>query len=529
VPVAVPNDVSCRDGTVAPSDSPRQAHDRVLDTPSTGLKRATVSGALAAGTAQAAQFVLQIGSIAVLSRMLGPDAFGVVAMVSTLGGLMQALTEAGLSTPTVQRAEVTHRQVSNLFWLNTAIGGALVLLLVALAPAIAWFYREPRLVAVAAAMAPIFLLQGLAVQHLALLRRGMRYRQLALIPVFATLGGIVVGIGMAGSGAGYWSLVGMQLSIAALSCVLAWFFSGWRPQRPVRGVGTRPLIGFGTKLAFGSSIWTLAKSADGVLVGRVWGVDALGLYSRGVALMMRPLDQIMAPLDGIIVPALSRMQNETERYRRAAFEVYDVIAIMSMIVSGTLLTVSYPLTRVILGPSWGDAAPIFAAFTFVALYVPTSNVASFMLTSQGRGSDVMRFSAMTSTLTALLLIAGVRYGAVGVAVGHIVAGLLVQLPLAYYIVGRTGSIRTSELWRRFAGHLPLWVLVVGVGSAVRLPLLDSADPVQVAVGGAAALSAAAALLLARPRYRRLLHSMRQSLGVVRPSNPHTASSATPAE
>jgi O-antigen/teichoic acid export membrane protein len=426
--------------------------------------------------------------------------------------VMRMFTEAGMSTPTIQRPEVTHGQVSNLFWVNATLGAALALVLVALAPVLAWFYREPRLVAVAATLSPAFFLNGLAVQHLAVLRRQMRYQALAVIPVVSTLAGTVVAIVMARLGGSYWSLVAMQLVTALAACVLAWMMCPWRPQLPARGNGTKPLVSFGMRLAIGNSLWTVAKSTDGILVGRMWGVDALGLYSRGGALMMRPFEQIMAPLDGLVVPALSRLQDQPERYRRVAFEIYDLIAMMSMVVSGVLLALSYPLTLLILGSQWAAAAPIFAAFTLVALYTPTSNVASWLLTSQGRGADVVRFSAVTSTLTALILVAGVQFGPVGVAIGHVVAGLCVQLPLAYYTVGRSGTIRTGELWRRLLMHLPLWLLIVSVAYSVRLYTNSEPALVQVLAGGGAGLVAGTAFVAAFRRNRQMLRSISQNVG-----------------
>jgi O-antigen/teichoic acid export membrane protein len=493
--------------------------DRIFDAKPEALRRTTVSGGLVTIAAQATQFVLQIGTIAVLSRLLGPDAFGVVAMVATVGGVMRIFTEAGMSTPTIQRPEVTHGQVSNLFWVNAALGAALALVLVALSPVLAWFYREPRLVAVAAALAPAFLLNGLAVQHIALLRRRMRYQSLAVIPVVSALAGTASAIVIARLGADYWSLVAMQLVTAFVACVLAWTMCRWWPQLPARGRGTRPLVGFGMKLAVGNSLWTVAKSTDGILIGRLLGVDALGLYSRGGALMMRPFEQIMAPLDGLVVPALSRLQEQPERYRRVALEIFDLIAMMSMVVSGVLLALSYPLTLLILGPQWSAAAPIFAAFTFVALYTPTSNVASWLLTSQGRGADVVRFSAVTSTLTVVMLALGVQFGAVGVAVGHVVAGTFVQLPLAYYTVGRSGTIRTSELWRRLLMHLPLWFLIVAVSYAARFYTRGEVEVVQVLAGGTAGLLAAAAFVGAFPRNRQMLRSIAEHVRLRRaPAN-----------
>jgi O-antigen/teichoic acid export membrane protein len=489
----------------------RDSRDRLFDVESETIRRSTISGGVITGLAQGTHFVLQIGTIAMLSRLLGPDAFGIVAMVATVGGFLRMFTEAGMTAPTIQRAEITHGQVSNLFWVNATLGALLAVALVALAPVLAWFYREPRLVPVASALAPVFLLNGLAVQHIALLRRRMRYQVLAFAPVVATLAGTVAAFALARAGASYWSLVGMQVTTALISCALLWSFSGWLPGLPVRGSGTWPLFSFGMKVAFSNSLWTLVRSLDGVLVGRVWGVDALGLYSRGGALMMRPLEQIMAPLDGLILPALSRLQAEPERFRSAAFQIYDLIAMMSMVISGVLLALSWPLTLLILGPQWTEAAPIFATFTLVAFYMPLSLVSNWFITSQGRGLDVMRFSGMTSAVTAALLVASVPFGPLGVAIALAGAGMLIQLPLAHYMVGRSGFIRTGELWRHLFRQLPLWFLVVAVCYMASRYLGDAPLLLQVGIATLAGLLAAAAFVFAFPRNRHMLRSMVDSM------------------
>jgi len=115
---------------------------------------------------------------------------------------------------TVQRDEINHAQISTLFWINTAIGFALALLTIALAPAIAWFYGEPRLTGITVALAGAFIFSGLTIQHQALLRRHMRFVRLGVIEVVGLLVGVATAIVAAWRGAGYWSLLFMQLAMA---------------------------------------------------------------------------------------------------------------------------------------------------------------------------------------------------------------------------------------------------------------------------------------------------------------------------
>jgi O-antigen/teichoic acid export membrane protein len=122
------------------------------------LKARTVSSSLITMVSQGIQFALNLTSIAVLARLLSPQDFGLVAMVTTIMGFLRVFKDAGLSTATVQREGITHAQVSNLFWINVALSGAVSLLVAASAPLIAWFYREPRLVPITLALSITFIL-----------------------------------------------------------------------------------------------------------------------------------------------------------------------------------------------------------------------------------------------------------------------------------------------------------------------------------------------------------------------------------
>jgi PST family polysaccharide transporter len=174
------------------------------------LKRNAVRGGAATATTQGLLFLFKCASVPILARLLTPADFGLVAMVTAITGFVHLFEDAGLSMATVQRAKITHEQVSTLFWLNVALGVVLMLITACLAPGIAWFYGEPRLVAITLVLAGIMLLGSLNVQHRALLERNMRFATLGVIRIASRVARFVTGVSIAILGGGYWALVSMS-------------------------------------------------------------------------------------------------------------------------------------------------------------------------------------------------------------------------------------------------------------------------------------------------------------------------------
>jgi PST family polysaccharide transporter len=475
------------------------------------LKERAISSSFVTITAQGIQFVLMFLSTVVLARLLSPSDFGLVAMVLTIMSFVRIFNEAGLSTATVQREGITHTQVSNLFWTNILLGGTMTLLLCALAPAIAWFYREPRLVSVALALCATFLLTSSAVQHLALLKRQMQFKKIALIQVSAATTGVLIGLTMAWLKFGYWSLVGMQLGTPTVSALLAWSISDWRPQFPRRDRDTRSLLHFGAHLTVSSFLWSLARGSDGLLIGRLFGSASLGLYSRASALLIRPIEQLLPPIEAVFVPTLARLQIHPERYRRTFLKVFEIIAVASFLFTGLLLALARPVTLAILGPKWEEAAPIFAGFTFVVLYAPLGSVSTWLLTSQARGKMFLRLSIVSSTATVIAFLIGLRYGPAGVAVAFSISCLLIVMPIQYYLIGRHGPVRTCDLWKAFLTHLPIWVVVSLATFLVRTLVWNFGPWKQLAVCVPIGLLAGIAFIAAYPPARRAAWNLFQAL------------------
>ncbi len=469
----------------------------------TNLKARTISSGFVTVAAQGVQFVLNLASIMVLARLLLPADFGLVAMVMTVMGFLRVFKDAGLSTATVQRDGITQAQVSNLFWINFSMSGAITLICAASSPIVAWFYQEPRLVPITLALSLTFVLGGLVVQHTALLTRQMRFKAIAYIQVSSMLTGIVVGIGMAWYHYGYWALVGSNLAAAAVAVPLTWLAIPWRPHLPVRKSETRSLVRFGASMAASGFIYSVARGADGLLIGRFYGAAAVGLYSRAGALLNRPMEQFLSPISAVFVPVLSRIQSEPERYRRTFLRVYEVLALISFLGTGLLLALSRPLMLLVLGPQWEQATAIFAGFTLAALSMPLTTASTWLFASQGRGKDSLMASSLTSFIAVISFVAGLPFGPTGVAIVYSAAGLLIALPVLYYFAGRQGPVTTADLWISIFRYLPLWVVVCGTTSLLRLAFADSTPWVQIIICAPVGLLAGGLLILIIPSMRRV--------------------------
>lgn len=422
------------------------------------LKGHTISSGAVTVSAQGVKFLLNLVAMMTLARLLTPRDFGLVAMVTTVTAFVLVFKDAGLSLATVQRERITHAQVSNLFWVNVAVSALGSLIVAAAAPVIAQFYHDPLLIGVTLILSTTFVISGLSVQHQALLKRQMRFKSLALIEVGSMAIGVAVGVVMAVLGCRYWSLVGLSLSTEIAGLLLTWSISRWRPTLPTRRSGIGPLLSFGANRTAGELIAALARGTDILLIGRFYGAASVGLYSRANVLLTKPLYQFLIPINAVFIPALSRLQSQPKRYRSTFLHLYEAIALTAFFVTGLFLALAHPLTLVLLGPKWEQAAVILGGFTLAALSIPLTNATTWLLISQGRGRDILIAQSINSCALVLSFVAGLPYGPVGVAIAFSVSSLVVRLPLWYFIVGRRGPVRTADLFAVFFRHIPVWIV-----------------------------------------------------------------------
>lgn len=488
-------------GAVVPATDSRPEEHFRTDHLLPNIGERAVSGGFVTIGAQGTKFFLNFVAAAVLARLLNPKDFGLVGMVLGVTGIVGVFRELGLSTATVQRDTITQQQVSNLFWINVVFSGMLALASASLAPLIGSFYHDPRVTGIMLALSMTFLLTGSTVQHQALLTRQMRFQALAVIDVTSIGLGFTIACFCAWLGFGYWALVAQQLGTAGSSLVMTWWTSGWRPHTPKRKSGVRPLVSFGAHLSVADFLGQFSANSDSILLGRFFGAEPLGLYTRASVLLARPIQQVVTPISAVLIPVLSRLKSDPERYRRSFMRAYDTLALFVFPFAACCLALAKPLVLVILGPKWTGAIPLFAAFSAVAISGPLSAVCSWIYESQGRGKDQLRNHTLAGAVTVLSYLLGLHWGPLGVILSLAITSFAIRMPLVYYLAGRRGPVRTRDLWIGFLSHLPCWGIVFLTTSAARRLVEDATPLVQLLVCTPIGLGVGAVLVLLfrRPR------------------------------
>lgn len=401
------------------------------------LKGHTVRGGIRTFGAQGFGFILNVASVAILARLLTPYDFGLVAMVTAITGLLAMFKDAGLSMATVQQDTVTHEQVSTLFWVNVGLSLVLMLIVAALSPWVAAFYHEPKLQPITLAIACIFVFDGLAVQHQALLRRQMQFGNLANIQIFSNVLGITAAISAALMGAGYWALIVQTAVAQSVAAGFTWGYARWLPGRPQRGVGTLAMLKFGGYLTGFSFVNYFARNADKVLIGNAWGSSALGLYTKAYSLLLMPLQQINGPITAVAIPALSRLQNDPEEFRAFFIKVLSIICFVTFPLIAWMIVCRREIILLFLGPQWDGAIPIFAVLAISAFFQPIGNISGVLYISLGRTKRMFKWGLTSSTVIVIGFLIGLPYGAIGVAWAYSGTIALIIYPLIRYATSGT--------------------------------------------------------------------------------------------
>lgn len=431
------------------------------------LKQKALRGGFAKVCAQGTGFVVRIGSLMIMARLLDPRDFGLVGMVTAVVGVFNVLRDFGLSAAAVQRAVVTKDQVSTLFWINLLVGGGLGLLSLAIAPLIALFYHEPRLVAVTAALATGFLFNGAGVQHSAILERQMRFAMLSAIDILSLLTSTIIGIAMAIHGFGYWSLVATATVTPLTYTLCVWLATAWIPGMPRRGVGMRSMMRFGGTLTLNSLVMYITTNFDKVLLGRFLGSDAVGIYGRAYQLVNIPTDNLNSATSGVAFAALSRLKDDPARFKSYFLKGYTLVLSLTVPITVACALFGGEMIAIFLGPKWISAIPIFRVLTATTLAFSIINPLGWLLMSLGLVGRGLRMALVLAPVMIAGYLVGLPYGPKGVAFAYSTMMMLCVLPLIMWAV-RDTVISVRDVVAVACRPLLSGCMAAGVGAGVHI-------------------------------------------------------------
>lgn len=424
------------------------------------LKEKAVRGGFVKIWAQAATFVIRIGSLMILARILDPRDFGLVGMVTAVTGVFDIFKDAGLSIVTVQRPDITDEQVSTLFWMNVGVGAFLAILALALSPILARFYHEPRLLWITIAMASGFLINAIGVQHGAMLQRQMKFTTLAAIDVASWLLSVAVGVGMALAHFGYWSLVGMTLTLTATYSACVWLKASWIPGRPRRGVGASSMLRFGGTVTLNSLVVYIGYNAEKVLLGRFWGAEALGIYGRAYQLVNVPTRNLNSAIGSVAYAALSRLQEDPPRFKSYFLKGYSLFLAVTVPITVGCALYADDFIDVVLGPKWAGASILVRLLAPTILAFALIDPFAWVLISAGKVVRSLKIAFLITPLVIAAYCAGLAHGPKGVALGYSIMMCLLIVPVIAW--AKRGTLITfKDVW---AAARPS--LVSGLAAAV---------------------------------------------------------------
>lgn len=408
----------------------------------------SLAGSAARGAAttllgQGIRFLIQMASITILARLLAPSDFGVFAMVIAIVGVAALLGDFGLSMASIQSQTLTRGQRSNLFWTNTSIGIVLTAVIYVAAWPIAAFYDRPELVPITQVVSLTFLANALTAQFRAEVSSKLRFRLLAVTDVLGQAIALGAAVVIAIAGGGYWALVAQQLAIAVTTLVVLVCFSGWLPGLPDRKAPMKALYSYGANTLGVQVITYMSSNVDNILIGKVWGADALGVYSRAYQIFRLPLQQIAAPMTRVALPVLSRLQND-DRFDPYIQRAQVILSYTFGGVFFVLAAVSEPAIEILLGPGWGDAATIFAILAIGGVFQAYGYVYYWIFMSKALTGLQLRFTLVGRTVMIALMAVGVIWGPIGVAVGSTVGQAIVWAMNTLFAIPKAG-VRTGPL------------------------------------------------------------------------------------
>jgi PST family polysaccharide transporter len=397
------------------------------------LKNRAARGSAVMLTAQMATILLQLASVVVLSRLLPAEDFGLIAMIGAITTFLGLFRDLGLSTASIQKGHLDHAEASLLFWLNVAMGAMLTLLAVAMAPAIAWFYRKPELQPVSILLALTFLISSLGAQHSAVMQRELRFKSKAIGDIGGALASLLTAVPLALMGFRYWAIAWGVIAGALVTTLLYCSLSGFRPAPPRRTAGIGELLGFGADVTAFELINYFHRNLDNILIGRIWGSNALGLYNRAYQIMMLPIASLRAPMNVVALPILSTLQGDPDRFRTYFRRFTSMLAFLSMPMMAFLVVNAQNVVTLVLGEDWIELVPIFVLLGITGFIQPVAGLRGLALLSLGKSRRYMSWGLINAIAVSISFCIGVVWGSVGVAAAYTLCNYLMLYPSLKFV------------------------------------------------------------------------------------------------
>src|SRR5919106_1377792 len=303
----------------------------------------------------------------ILSRLLAPEAFGLVALATAFTVFIELFLDQGFGSAIVQREELEPEHLDTAFWLNVLTSILMTVGLIAASGLLGALFEQPRLTSVLQWLSITLILSGLSSTQISILQRKLAFKEFAIRSMVANAVGGIVGISMAFAGYGVWSLVGQDLAGGLVRVVVLWRASDWRPGFKVSKRHYKELVTFGASIVGNNALNVLMKSSDDLLIGYFLGPTLLGFYTIGYQLLVIIIRLVTEVTNSVAFPAFSRIQHQPERMRNAFYKVTQYTSVFAFPVFIGLAALAPEIVPAVFGEKWAPSIPVMQVLALIGI------------------------------------------------------------------------------------------------------------------------------------------------------------------
>lgn len=420
------------------------------------LKDKTVKGtfwsAADAFLGQGVSFIVGI----VLARLLSPEEYGLIGIVLIFTTILTGIVDSGFSNALIRKKDVTNDDYNTMYATNMVISVVLFIVLWLSSPQIARFFSRVELVNITRTMGLILIFQALSITQVTILTKRIAFKTKTKASLIASVTSGVIGIGMAFTNFGVWSLVGQKLSNIALYTICLWVFNRWWPNFKFNRDSLHYMWGFGWKIMLSGILSNIWSQLYQVVVGKCYSPATLGQYSRSKEYASIFSSNFTVIIQRVTFPVLSEVQDDKKRMKEAYRRIIKITMFITAITMLSIGAVSKPLIYCLIGPQWYEAATYLPLICISMSLYPLHAINLNMLQVQGR-SDIFLIIEIAKKFIGIgPLCLGIFFNIYWMLIGSIVAGIISFFLNSYY----TGKSLNYNSWSQIKDILPSYVIAI---------------------------------------------------------------------
>ena len=373
--------------------------------------------------AQGVTFVVSI----ILARLLDPEVYGIVAIVTVFTAILNVFIDSGLGNALIQKKDADDLDFSSVFFFNMFMCVVLYLLLFAIAPIIAKFYKMPQLTPVIRVMSLTVIISGVKNVQQAYVSKHLLFKRFFFATLGGTLGAAVLGIWMAYKGYGVWALVAQGLFNAAVDTLILWITVKWRPKLMFSFERFKGLFSFGWKLLVSQLIDTVYNNLRQLIIGKLYNADNLAFYNRGYMLPNVFVGNVNTAIDSVLFPVMSNAQDSVESVRAMTRRSIQVSSYIMWPIMLGIAAVSKPLVAVLLTEKWLPCVPYVIIFCISYAFMPMETANLNAIKALGRSDIFLRLTFIKKVVGFSILIATMWFGPLVMAASNLFFSVVNQI------------------------------------------------------------------------------------------------------